>query len=155
MYKQPFFLLSLLLIAGLLAACRLSPGSRELARAEKRWQAQPIDSYQIEVLVVNSTWHAQYHLITVRDGEVVDSSARCIPAPAEMGKCEVREYTADDYTVPGLFSKARTALTSIYARFMEVDYEPTYSFPNIISYSNPEIIDGGWMWRVTSFTPQP
>ena len=62
------------------------PLLRQIDEAEKQWREQEIASYRIEVLTVRGTWHAQVHLITVRNGQVVDESASCTPAPAELGE---------------------------------------------------------------------
>ncbi|RME83446.1 MAG: hypothetical protein D6775_08055 [Caldilineae bacterium] len=150
MRKSLLLALSLLLAAWPVG-CVLSPGGGELARAEQRWRAQQVSDYRIEVLEVLSVWHAQYHLITVRDGEVADSEARCLPAPAEGGKCKVYDFDARDFTVPGLFAKAREALSAPTRRYVKVEYDTEWGFPRVISFRNPEVVDGDWLWRVTMF----
>ena len=64
----------------------------QIDEAEEKWLDQGIKSYRIEVLVVNSVWHAQSFTITVEDGKVIDRSASCIPAPTEFGECELRPF---------------------------------------------------------------
>jgi hypothetical protein len=54
----------------------------QLEKAEGEWQALGITSYRIEVMVT-SIWHAQTYKLTVREGEVVEESASCIPAPSK------------------------------------------------------------------------
>lgn len=121
-------------------------------QAERRWQQQGIASYRIEVLVIRSIWHAQSYQITVQDGVVVDQSASCIPAPIEAGKCKVEPFQADAYTVPGLFAKASSLFQDDSAKtWGKISFDPTYGFPNLISFNNPNAMDDDWSWRVTSF----
>ena len=122
-------------------------------QAERKWQAHGITSYRIEVLTVQSVWHAQSHQITVRDGKVIDQSASCIPAPTEMGVCEVQPYKAEDYTVPGLFAKAHWMVENIQARWMQINFDSQYDFPSQISFDDPDAIDDDWAWRVMAFDP--
>jgi hypothetical protein len=148
-YKRPFSLALLLVGLLLLSTCR-SGAVSELEEAERRWQERGIDDYQIEVLVVRSIWHAQSHVITVEDGIVTEQTADCIPAPAEIDGCEVEPFAAEDFTVSGLFAKARASADQ---EWVEIVYDPTYGFPVSISFNNPEIVDGDWSWGVTSFEP--
>ncbi len=119
--------------------------------AEEKWLDQGMESYRIEVLVASSVSHAQAHNISVEDGQVVDQSASCIPAPTEFGECEVRPFDSQDYTVAGLFSQARRAAGSDSAEFVVIDFDPTYGFPSRIRFDHPEIIDEDWVWTVRSF----
>ena len=151
MKKKLFMIFLLVSLAWIAVACNSNPAKAELVEAEKIWTGKNIPSYQIEVLVVESTWHAQYHKITVRENAVVESSARCIPAPAELGTCEVKTYTVEKYTVSGLFAQAQSRLESEYAQWIKISYDPIYGFPSQISFNNPDIIDGDWAWRVTAF----
>lgn len=125
--------------------------SAKIAKAEQKWQEQGIESYRIEVLHARSTWHAQYHQITVRDGKVVQQSAYCIPAPAESGECEVEPFNAEDYVAPGLFSLARSEAKREQGQWAQIEFDPTYGFPSKISFDNPEAIDEELVWRVTAF----
>lgn len=144
--KRPFTLALLLVWLVLLSACRSGEVS-ELEQAERRWQEQGIDDYQIEVLVVRSIWHAQSHRITVEDGVVTEQTAHCIQAPMEFEACEVEAFTAEDFTIPGLFAKARAS----DQEGMKIVYDPTYGYPDSISFDDPEILDEDWSWSVTSF----
>lgn len=123
----------------------------EIDEAEEKWLDQGMESYRIEVSVVNSVWHAQAHIISVADGQVVDQSASCIPAPTEFGECEVRPFDSQDYTVAGLFSQARRVAGSDSAEFVVIDFDPAYGFPSHIRFDHPEIIDEDWVWTVRSF----
>jgi hypothetical protein len=145
---SPLYRLALLFVWLLLVpACR-SEAEAALAEAEGRWQEQGIDDYRIEVLVVRSIWHAQSHVITVENGVVTEQTAACIQAPAEFEACEVEAFAAEDFTVPDLFAKARDSSDQ---EWIEVVYDPTYGYPDSISFNNPEIVDGDWSWGVTSF----
>jgi hypothetical protein len=124
---------------------------KQIDEAQAQWQAQEINSYRIEVLAVRATWHAQFHQITIRDEQVVDESASCTPAPAELGECEVEPFDAQDYTVPALFALARTKARADQAQHTRITFDPSYGFPNLILFGEPEIVDGGAVWRVTAF----
>ena len=127
----------------------------QLEQAELRWKGQKITNYRIEVLVVDSVWNAQAHQIMVQNNAVVNATAYCIPAPTEAGKCKVRSFTAEEYTIPGLFAQARANLKSQQVQWIEITYDPTYGFPSQITFDNPDIIDEDWTWRVTSFETLP
>jgi hypothetical protein len=119
-------------------------------KAEGEWQALGITSYRIEVMVA-SIWHAQTYKLTVREGEVVEESASCIPAPTESGVCEVQPFDAADYTVPGLFEYARSKAIFEGGKFTQITFDPNYSFPVKVFFDNPDIIDEESSWRVTTF----
>ncbi len=55
----------------------------QIGLAEQQWQAQHIAHYRIQVQQISSIWHLQRYTITVQNGDVVDQSATCIPAPIE------------------------------------------------------------------------
>jgi hypothetical protein len=129
--------------------------STQLLQNENKWSEQRITNYRIEVLVVNSIWHAQTHIILVQNGTVINSTATCIPAPIEAGMCKVRPFDSGTYTVAGLFSQARLQMNGDLAPWIAVHYDPVYGFPGQISYNNPNIIDGDWTWRVTAFEITP
>jgi hypothetical protein len=152
MKRRAIFMLCLCVV--LLAACSVSPTTTPaspLDQSEQAWSRQNIASYRIEVLVVQSVWHAQSHQITVRNNQVVDTTASCIPAPTEAGKCEVKAFNAEDYVVPGLFARARKHTEGEQAQWTKVTYDPTYGFPRQISFDDPGVVDEDWTWRVTAF----
>lgn len=135
-------------------ACGLAGGNplmAQIGQAERRWQDQGIESYRLEVRFVRSIWHAQSHLVTVRDGAVVEESASCVPAPTESGKCEVEPFNAAEYTVPGLFTQARARAQVDEGQWTSVAFDPTYSFPSQISFDNPEVYDEDMAWIVLTF----
>ena len=144
--KHLFFALFTFL---LLTACTAS--ASPLENSERLWQNQNIQSYRIEVLVVNSIWHAQTHTITVQHDEVMEADAACIPAPFENGVCQANPFVAEDFTVPGLFAKARAVSEELDPSHITIEFDPTYHFPASISFDDPDIIDEDWSWRVTSF----
>jgi len=134
----------------LLSACAASPLAR-LDQAEKQWRSAAPQSYTIAVLEVNSIWHAQTNRIEVVDGQVVGSSATCVRAPMETKACEIREFAPANYTVPGLFERARARLRGQEARYVEISYDPALGYPATISYDDPQAVDEEWGLRVTEF----
>lgn len=147
--RKMLILPSGILLLFLVSACGLL-GDSGVDRAELKWKQPSVSSYRIEVLE-GSIWHAQTHTITIRNNQVVESSADCVPAPAEGGKCTVEAFDPDTFTVPGLFGTARTRTTSEQAKWMKITFDPTYGYPSQISYNNPDILDEEWSMRVTAF----
>lgn len=137
-----------LLLLIFLSAC--TPTS-QLDEAERQWQAQQIASYKIEVLEINSIWHAQYQSLTVENGVITEQTARCTPAPFEGQTCEVQPFDPEAFTVPGLFAKARAVTATADADSFTIRYDDTYFYPMQISFNDPEIVDEDWSWAVTSF----
>ncbi|MCJ7551236.1 MAG: DUF6174 domain-containing protein [Anaerolineae bacterium] len=126
----------------------------QVKRAEQRWQRSDIGSYRIEVSLRSGTWHYESHVVTVRDGEVVDASASCVTAPMEtaLGKeCEVEEFDPSTYTVPGLFVLARSLTEATPAGAVEIDFDDTYGFPKWINYDLADVIDEDQAWSVGAF----
>jgi hypothetical protein len=148
--RKMLFLSGGILLLLLVSACGALGGS-ELDRAEQKWLQQSVASYRINVLSVRSTWHAQTNTVNVRASQVVDSSAECIPAPAEGGKCQIEAFDPNAYTIPGLFETARARLASDQAKWIKITFDPSNGYPSQISYNNPNIIDGDWSLRVTAF----
>ncbi len=139
-----------LFLVWLIAACVAAP-LKQLERAEQAWASQGITSYRIEVREVKSIWHAQTYTLTVEDSQITDVQASCIPAPSESGTCEVQAYEAEDYLVPGLFSRVRSELQGSQAEWVKITYDPTYGFPSAISFDDPKVLDEDWSLGVTSF----
>ena len=156
MKKHPFVILLLASLVWITVACNsgsapMTKSMTQLDQAEQKWTGQNITSYRMEVLVVSSIWHAQSHQIIVQNNAVAESTARCIPAPMEAGTCEERAYTAEEYTIPGLFAQARSQIQGQQIQWIKITYDPTYGFPDQISFDNPNIIDEDWTWRVMTF----
>lgn len=122
----------------------------QIGFAEQRWQAQHITGYRIQVQQMSSIWHLQRYTITVQNGDVVDQSATCIPAPMEGRECKIRPFAAEDYTVPGLFERARSMAQSTTGG-VTITFDPTYGFPSSIDSAPPNVVDGDQSWRVISF----
>lgn len=118
----------------------------------KKWQEMKIQDYRIEVMVVNSIWHAQQNTLTVVNGFPVDAESTCSPAPMEFGECVIQTFDLHDFEVEGLFRKAQEVLKSDGAADIEVEYDPDYGFPVEILYDDPAVVDDDWSWRVISFT---
>lgn len=136
-----------------LASCRTAQDlslQKEVEQARQRWAEQGVDDYRI-VVVTSSIWHMQIHDIIVMDGDVADASASCEPAPLELGKCEVQSFDAKEYTVPGLFVRARWLAQSRDAQYGRIEFDSTYGFPARMSFNHPEMIDEEWAWRVETF----
>ena len=140
--------LSACILTLLLTGCR---ATKLVDQMERAWLDQKITSYRIEVLVVNSIWHAQSHQITVRDNQVESATAACTTAPMEFEKCKVKAFNAEDYTVAGLFRKARSEAEGQQATPAKITYDSTYHFPQQMSYNDPNMVDEDWSWRVTAF----
>jgi len=128
-----------------------SPWEQQIGEAELLWQKSNIESYEIVVLHVHSIWSAQSHRITVRHGQVVASRAECIPAPMQMGECELQTFKASDYTVEGLFARARELAARAGGEFTRLEFDAVYGFPNLIAYDHPEVVDEDNSLRVTEF----
>jgi hypothetical protein len=160
MMKQPMVLLLLASLLWMTPACAArdaetpAPGdvsTAEMDQAEEKWNGQKVSGYRVEVLVVNSIWHAQSHKLVVENGAVVESSAACSPAPFEGKTCDVRPFDAEAYTVPGLFARAREQQQGQGAQWLKITFDPTYGFPSQISYDDPNVTDADWTWRVMEF----
>ncbi len=116
--------------------------------AEARWLALNVNTYHIQVQAV-SLWHVQTHDIVVRGGQADDSAATCMTAPLEFGnECRVQTFEPADFTVPGLFAKARTLAGEKWAK---IAFDAKYAFPSVIGFNDPEIYDEEWGWAVLLF----
>jgi hypothetical protein len=144
----------LLIVLCLLAGCQKasSPLKQEIAAAQAKWTQHHINDYAIQVAYGQSIFHYQIHVLTVRNGEVVEQSARCQPAPIEGRECKVQPFEADHYTVAGLFSKARDSAELKDSEYIEITFDESYGFPKSIAYRNPKITDGDWGIWVLSFS---
>jgi serine/threonine-protein kinase len=132
-------------------------GDREVLRAriddaERRWSAQGMSSYQIVVRYMNSTWLLQWQTIMVRDGQVVDETARCLATPAGPNPCQVQPFDPPRSTVPGLFAKARSLVEREPPEAIKLTFDETYGFPQAIVLNLPNVVHGDLNWRVESFT---
>jgi hypothetical protein len=138
------------------AACAGGAGrgpdwAARIDRAEAKWKGRAIDDYRIVVRVSNSLWHLQTHDIEVRDGAAISSSATCIPAPTEGRECTVRDFDPDDYTVTGLFAKARWIAERGEPEYTGIEFDRRRGYPTLIRYDHPEMLDEDWAWSVEGF----
>ncbi len=138
-------LILLALTALLLAGC--GPKKTELEQridqAEKTWKAQRMNSYVLESTCI-SLWDMQTYRVVVTDGRVVDHAAECSPSLLTTGDCKLQEYDPQDFTVDGLFRKARALAKTEKPQFAEVEFNPTYAFPSILGYNDPNVYDEEW-----------
>ncbi len=142
-----------LVLAGVLARYSLfgSPLLAQVQIAEAKWQARNIASYRISVLRVENIFHAQTNELTVRNGQVVEQGATCIPAPFEGTTCTVRPFDASDYTIPGLFATARALAMGEGGQSVEITFDENFGFPKAIHSDTPEVRDAAQAWSVVSF----
>ncbi len=140
-------------LATLATGCTLgsNPLLDQIGRAEQKWQARKVLNYRVSVLHVQSIWHAQTYNLTVKNGAVVDQSSTCITAPAESGQCKVNPFKADDYTVTGLFARARTMAQGENRQGLTVTFDETYGFPKTIGFDLPNAVDEDNSWVVQEF----
>lgn len=142
--------LAILAVSG----CR---GRSALETAEQKWQAQGINSYEIEVRDL-TLWHLQNIRITVEEGVIVAQSATCEPSLlnfSSSGECVVQPFEAEQYTVPGLFELARRYNEGELREHSNITFDETYGFPTMISYTNSELLDADHSWTVISFQALP
>jgi hypothetical protein len=134
-----------------LSACTTTPKS-QLTRGEKIWEEAGIKNYQISIQVVQSIWHLQIYNLTVENGLVIDSNASCIPAPYEGRECTEISFDPDNFTIPALFSMAEKQIKSQQSKWLKIEYDQDFGFPNIISFNDPDILDEDWSYQVILFT---
>lgn len=148
------------LVAGISLSCslfyRASQTGGELAAwqsAQARWQAQKIDSYELQV-ADTTLWHRQTYTLTVQSGQVVSHTAGCVRTPLETTGCRVRPYRAEEYTVPALFQAAREKI-GLYDPdiIVSIEYDETYGFPKKIFSDPKRITDAMHSVTVTRFKP--
>ena len=152
-YARSLVCALLLIGAALVSACGLFSSPQQDAD-EKKWQASGVHSYTITVLDARSIWHAQINKVTVSDGKVTASSATCAVAPAETQGCKTTAFNPEEYTVTGLFARAKTQLNSDQAKWTKINYDSEYGYPSSITFNNPQIIDGDWALIVKNFEVQ-
>ena len=151
--KEPegkcFVLSRFLFLAAMMftAACA---SNSALDQKERKWEAQEITHYRMKVHHMQSIWHLQVYEIEYADGEI-SHTATCMPAPAEDGKCEVKDYDPAAYTVEGLFETAHRMLESKESKWATVAYNAEFGYPESITFDDPNLIDEDSAWIVVSF----
>jgi hypothetical protein len=138
-------------IAHLIETTRMfNTGTSLIIDYDPIWEV--VDDYRIEVQHMQSIWHLEIYTITVRNGQIVESESRCVPAPFEGSTCVSRTFEASDFTLNGLFATAND-LAARYPDYVTVTYDETYGFPIAIHYNDPQIVDEDRHWQVLSFEP--
>ena len=150
-YKS-FLLIFLLFIIAACAENQSDISSGVLQNNLEKWQEMGIKDYRIEVMAVNSIWHAQKNSLTVMNGSPTDSDSVCFPAPMEVGTCIINSFDVHDFQVEGLFNKTKEMLESDGFVNTKIKYDPDFGFPVEISYDDPAVADDDWSWQVISFT---
>lgn len=153
-----FALLPLLLVGCATTQADEKSTATNLGRAEARWREQGVDSYTISVEVA-TLWHVQVNHVTVERGAVVAAHATCgAVAPLDFkardtGRCATEQFNGADFTVEGLFARARAAAS---ATSPEVEtsftFDPERGFPSTMGGHNKAATDSSWSWRVVAFT---
>lgn len=138
--------------AAVLVSCTVS-GTAEISEREAQWAEKRPAAYRIEVLHVESIWHAQTVELAVEGHEVTSASAFCTPAPFEGSACEVQPYDPDDFTVEGLFLTARALTEGPGADHGSIRFDDEFGYPVFISFDDPDLYDEDTLWRVTRFEP--
>jgi hypothetical protein len=153
--------LGILFLAGYLVLAAFSePGlGQQVEQAEEKWAEQEVKAYRIQVDVINDIWHWQRYDITVENGQVTAHSAVCYPAPAELGKCQVRPYEPEKFMVSALFEEAyhlaQVGHNSKYGTEVQFQFDPIYGFPTRLSSNTPQVTDAFSMLEVKKFEPLP
>ena len=137
----------MVLFAALISACT---AHFALDEAQRKWNAQGIRHYRIKVQHIESIWHLQEYEMEV-EGNEITHSAKCSPAPAEGGTCDVNAYDPTEYTVEGLFETAEILLNGNYFKWVTVGYDEAYGFPSLIAVDDPDILDEDSAWKVLEF----
>ncbi|MBI5303087.1 MAG: hypothetical protein HY868_13210 [Chloroflexi bacterium] len=142
----------ILLIFGLLLAACSTPDP--ISDADAKWQSKKTTSYRIEVREA-SFWHIQTNIITVKNDQVVNQAASCDKAILETTKCQVRPIQASEYTVLGMFARAKKYMQGDSAPFTKITYDETWGFPSLIVYNNTRVTDSGVSYQVLKFETLP
>jgi hypothetical protein len=142
-----------LLFASLVACAVPGPSepAAQITLRQQQWNAQDIRNYRISVLKVQSIWHAQTNTLTVADGNIIDQSAVCTPAPFEGRSCTVQAFDPEEFTVPGLFATALKYAPESAKHQLRVTFDEKLHYPTTISRDDPNATDDDTLWRVTSF----
>lgn len=141
-------------VENFLASSHLSSGdlSREIELARQKWIERGVAAYQVEVRIEtrdDERWHTQIVLMWVKDGSIVEHSARCAPS---MGpNCQPKPYHPEDFTIEGLFHRAASLAAQARGDQLAVRFDPAFQFPNSIQFDDPETGGEEFFLRVVSF----
>ncbi|GAB4114965.1 MAG: hypothetical protein Fur005_48610 [Roseiflexaceae bacterium] len=125
--------------------------AEQLTEAQQRWQQQSISSYQLTILEVHGVWSAQRMVITIQNGQLVDQSAICIPAPIQNGTCKVQPFDPSRYQVEGLFAQANDLIGKQSAQYIQLAFDPATGAPTMIGFDDPQIRDEEYSIKVEQF----
>lgn len=142
MKRLPYLILLAIL---LLTACgpKKTEMEQRIDQAERTWSAKKMDAYILDVKCI-SVWSIQNIHIEVRGDQVVSHSATCERSLMTSGDCKVEEYTPENFTVAGLFRNARKLAGVEKPQYAEIEFSPTYGFPAILGYNDPDMYDEEW-----------
>ncbi len=124
----------------------------DLDNAAQQWQEMGLGDYRLVVTTI-SFWQLQTHTITIRFGKIGEATATCSPTPIQSGTCNITDFDPQTFTIAGLFTQARSLAEIDEGRYTEITFDPTYHFPNRISYNHPTILDEETLWQVDEFQP--
>ncbi len=125
--------------------------TRQVDQAKQKWESQGIAHYRIVMQFYEAFARGleTQRTVTVVNGQVSDSSCLTDRCPAFA--------LVDVYTVEDLFAVARGSSVSVAnARELDecleqIEFDPVYGFPNLISLDCPAIADDEHSIRVVSF----
>lgn len=121
------------------------PPVGDLDRAEALWQAQAIDSYDLEVSYLCECYGGAFRFHVV-DGRL--ASALREGKPVDLGTIGYPE------TIPAMFAGARSVLAS--GGTVRATYDAARGFPSMMTYDPiANAIDDELTIQVTGFTPNP
>lgn len=104
-----------------------TPPLDRLNDAEQTWQASGVTNYQLRAHFVAEVYVDGVIDLKVENGQI--TSATCIPQPKSVDLCS--SLRSEDYTIPGLFQKARRAMNDPTTNVI-VQYDATYGFPRSV-----------------------
>jgi hypothetical protein len=122
----------------------------EIDRGEALWNALGVDSYALW-LTESGVWNAIHLAITVLDGKVVSLSAQC-ERGWMGGPCELWSIDTTNYTMPGLFTRARQAAQVDWDSRDVLALDTAAGVPTMIFYDEELTANEEWRLVVTSLT---
>ena len=107
----------------------------EIDTAQAIWNANNIQEYSIEVRHRRPNWDTQIVVLTVADGQVLESHHTCYPERT----CMKRDVAPQEMVVENMFDVARQVI-SFSDLNPEFNFNETHGFPTYISYD-----DASWV----------
>jgi hypothetical protein len=121
-----------------------------LDAAEATWNARDRSSYTITLEDIG-TWNGMELTLYVENGRVNRVEATCRRGNMPGNPCTVWDITPSDYTVPGLFEKAREAIAVQSDIDPVLELDTRQGIPVVIRYDDEQTTDDAWHIRVTRF----